>query len=506
LKAPSAVADLHNAAERFAHRCAIEDAAQQITFAELLTCARSIAADLSANGLRRGDRVALILPNSIEFAAAYYGAMMAGGIAVLLNAAAKVRDLEAWLRHCEPAIVCVEAHNSEAASAIGGLAHQPRVLHPSGDWKRPFGLDASSPTLSHAFAVATGPDDPACILYTSGTTGDPKGVVLSHANIGSNTAAIVQYLRLSHGDSVVSVLPFYYSYGSSLLHSHIKAGACVVLQQNLVYPHAVVEMLASRRATGFSGVPSTFALLLARVKLQDYDLSALRYLTQAGGAMSPALTQRLREALPHARLFVMYGQTEATARLAYLSPERLDDKLGSVGMPVRDVEIEVRDTNGKRVAPGQVGEVWARGPNVMLGYWRNPAATAQVKVDGWLRTGDMGHLDAEGFLYLAGRRADMIKVGAHRIHPQDIEDAICELSCVQEAAVVGIDDELLGQVIKAFVVPAAGATLQARQIQAHCRDRLPSYKVPKLVQILASLPKTATGKVRRIELIEGTKP
>lgn len=502
MQTQSAIADLRNAAAGFAGRCAIEQATERITFAELLWCARSIAHDLSANGLRRGDRVALILPNSIEFAALYYGVMMAGGIAVLLNAAAKQRDLEAWLRHSDSAVVCIEARNSEAVSAIGRLAHPPRVLQASGDWKRPFGLAAGPHTF---LEVDPEPDDPACILYTSGTTGDPKGVVLSHANIGSNTAAIVEYLELSPDDSVVSVLPFYYSYGSSLLHSHIKAGARIVLQQNLIYPHAVVETLSSQRATGFSGVPSTFALLLARVKLHEYDLSALRYLTQAGGAMSPALTQRLRRALPHARLFVMYGQTEATARLAYLSPERLDDKLGSVGRPVRGVEIEVREESGAPVEAGQAGEVWVRGPNVMLGYWRNPAATAQVKVGGWLKTGDEGCLDAEGFLYLAGRRSDMIKVGAHRIHPQDIEDAICELASVQEAAVVGVDDEILGQVIKAFVVPAAGATVQATHIQGHCRERLPSYKVPKFVEILASLPKTATGKVRRIELIERTK-
>lgn len=352
--------------------------------------------------------------------------------------------------------------------------------------------------------IDVSPDDPACILYTSGTTGQPKGVVLSHGNLDSNTRAIVTYLGLSRDDSIVTVLPFYYSYGSSVLHTHLSVGGRIVIEQNFVYPHAIVEALVRERATGFAGVPSTFALLLVRVKLTDYDLSQLRYVTQAGGAMSSALTNRLRAALPATNLFVMYGQTEATARLTYVPPERLEEKLGSVGIPVAGVAIQIRNDDGEAVRAGEIGNVWASGPNVMLGYWRNDAATAEVKQGAWLRTGDVGRLDDEGFLYLVGRRSDMIKAGAHRVHPQDIEDAIGELPAVREVAVVGVDDELLGQVIKAFVVLNEGATLTAMQVQAHCRACLANYKVPKLVEFLASLPRTASGKIRRVELVQRT--
>jgi long-chain acyl-CoA synthetase len=249
-------------------------------------------------------------------------------------------------------------------------------------------------------------------------------------------------------------------------------------------------------------VPSTFSLLLGRVQLEKYDLAALRYITQAGGPMAPALTQRLRQALPHAQLFVMYGQTEATARLTYLPPADLERKLGSVGRPIEGVRLEIRSESGAACGPDEPGEVWVHGPNVMLGYWRDEAATAAAIRDGWLRTGDMGRMDRDGYVFLSGRRSDMIKAGAHRVHPKDVEEVIQELDEVAEVAVAGVDDEMLGQAIKAFVVAAAGRTVDPMSVKAHCRKRLANYKVPKHVEVVAGLPKTASGKVRRHELLQ----
>lgn len=500
----SFVGNLQHAAAAFPDRCAIQDGESRTDYAELLRYASWVAGALHAQGLRRGERVALILNNSTEFVAAYYGVLLAGGVAVLLNPAAKSRDFAAWLSNCAAAFVLSEPDNTGVDAAIATLEPAPRHWRASGDAAVPFGLTASA---AAGLLVMNEPaaDDAACMLYTSGTTAQPKGVVLSHRNLASNTAAIVEYLGLTCDDSSVTILPFYYSYGSSVLHTHLKVGARLVLEKNLVYPHAVVASLARERATGFAGVPSTFALLLSRVKLGEYDLSSLRYVTQAGGALSPALAQRLSETLPHAAVIVMYGQTEATARLTYLPAHRLAAKPGSVGVAIPGVKIEVRTESGASAEPGETGEVWAQGPNVMLGYWNNDAATAQVKQEGWLKTGDMGYLDADGFLYLAGRRSDMIKAGAHRIHPQDIEDVIAELPQVQEVAVVGVEDATLGQSIRAFVVPVQSAALSALQIQGHCRERLANYKVPKSVEIVASLPRTASGKIRRSELIERSK-
>ena len=496
------VDNLRRSAERFPQHTALQDGAVSITYQQFHLAAAAFAGRLLELGVKAGDRVAFVLPNSIEFAIAYYGVWMAGGVVVLLNPAGTRRDFNVWLRHCEPRCVLTEPTHVDAVEGAQSSMVQ-HLLFSTRDVVLE-GLDRATPrdvrTPVHLDCVA-----PACIIYTSGTTGEPKGVTLSHANLVANTHAIVSYLELSARDSIVSILPFYYSYGSSVLHTHVEAGACVILEKNFVYPHAVIATLARTRATGFSGVPSTFALLLARVKLPDFDLRALRYITQAGGPMSPALTQRLREATPAARLFVMYGQTEVTARISYLPPRQLNEKLGSVGVPIAGLKWEVRDENGESMKAGGVGEVWVAGTSVMLGYWRNEAATACVLRDGWLNTGDMGRLDEEGFLYLVGRRTDMIKTGAHRVHPREIEEVILELPEVEEAAAIGIEDELLGQVIKAFVVAAPDCSVTTMQVQAHCRSRVAHYKVPKIVEVVTSLPKTSSGKIKRTELV-GRKP
>jgi acyl-CoA synthetase (AMP-forming)/AMP-acid ligase II len=247
-------------------------------------------------------------------------------------------------------------------------------------------------------------------------------------------------------------------------------------------------------------VPSTFALVGQAIDPARFDLRALRYVTQAGGGMPPSQIRRFRDVLPDVAFFVMYGQTEATARLTYLPPARLEEKRGSVGVPIPGVELAVRDEEGRVLPVGEVGEVWARGPNVMAGYFRDPEATAAVLREGWLRTGDLGHMDADGFLFLQGRRSDMIKSGAHRISPLDIEEVIAALPAVQEVAVVGVPDEVLGESIKAVVRLKPGAGLTAGDIQRHCTQQLPRYKVPKTVEFAAELPRTATGKVMRYQL------
>lgn len=503
-RAQSLVDLLRESHSRFADRPAIVFRDRALTYGELWRRASALASALRLRGVAPGDRVALLIENSPDYVAAYYAALMAGGIAVGLNTAARAGELARHIRHCGADVLIASPDHPE----FGALAESNCVsrIVLTAPPKAP--LAQRMDTMDEFIAQSSGEqgavtltlDMPAAIIYTSGTTGDAKGVTLSHGNLLSNALAIVQYLQLTDRDSIVNVLPFFYSYGNSVLHTHLAVGATIHLENSLTYPHLVVEKIAKERVTGFAGVPSTFALLLKRVQLRDYDLSALRYVTQAGGAMSPELTTQLRSALPHAEVFVMYGQTEATARLTYLPPRRLDDKLGSVGIPVPGVEIQVRAESGEVAGAGVEGEVWARGPNVMLGYWRDPEGTAQTVRDGWLKTGDVGRIDAEGFLYLCGRRSDMIKSGAHRIHPKDIEDVIATLAGVAEVAVIGVDDELLGQAIKAVVVPVSGTDLTAMQVQAHCKRHLPNHKIPKIVVMASSLPKTASGKVQRAML------
>lgn len=470
---------------------AIVDGARNTTYGGLAARARRFAGLLRARGLGQGERVALVLANGADAAAAWYGCWLAGCIVVPLGPQSTAAELSACFRHCTPSLVL---HGRDQADAVtAAMAEVPAAV-----------AVVSEDDADPAWTSAEGGPQPqpwpqAAILYTSGTTGAPKGVTLGHANFAANVDAIVDYLELRASDRTVLVLPFHYAYGASVLHTHLAVGASVVLEPNLVFPHAVVDTIERTRATGFSGVPSTFTLLLERGVLAGRCLDSLRYLTQAGGAMTAATTDRLRAQLPGARLFLMYGQTEATARLTYVPPECLDDKRGSVGRPVRGVAIEVRDEPGNRLAAGAVGEVWARGPNVMAGYWNDPTATALVLRDGWLRTGDIGHLDQDGYLHLRGRRSDIIKSGAHRIHPLEVEEALLELPWVREAAVAGVDDALLGQVVKAWLV--VDGAREANAVRAHCRVRLAPHKVPRQVEFVDSLPRTASGKLRRAALV-----
>lgn len=492
---------LRLSAMRFPDRVALVAGEARATFGKLWTCSMAFAADLQENGVVPGDRVALALDGSWQYVAAYYGALLAGAIAVPLNVAAREPELAACIAHAEANTVVVDQSVLSAQVLRGLLPAATRVLE-AGNHELAFDRVCLQPGRGQ-FAEGLARESPACIHYTSGTTGTPKGVLLSHGNLASNAAAIISYLALGPADSIVSVLPFHYAYGSSVLHTHLLCGGKVVVEKGFSFPHVVVQRLVAERATGFAGVPSTFALLLTRVRLEDFDLGALRYVTQAGAALPPELGRRLVEALPGTRFFAMYGQTEATSRISYLPPESLAEKPGSVGIGIPGVQIEVRDESRGPLNSGEVGHVWVRGPNVMLGYWRNPSETARVLVDGWLDTGDMGFLDADGYLYLAGRRSDIIKVGAHRVHPQDVEAVIAEMAPVVEVAVAGIGDAVLGEVVKAFVVCKDDQLVTEQDVRRHCLQRLAPYKVPKQVAIVSSLPRTASGKLRRNALARG---
>jgi acyl-CoA synthetase (AMP-forming)/AMP-acid ligase II len=293
------------------------------------------------------------------------------------------------------------------------------------------------------------------------------------------------------------VLPFHYVMGKSLLNTHVAAGATVVINNNFSYPASVVKQLVDENVTAFSGVPSTFAYLLHRSPLTKYrdQLGALRYCSQAGGHMADQIKRDLREALPqHTDIFIMYGATEASARLTYLEPSIFRSKLGSIGKPVDGVTIKVLDKDGREVAAGRIGELVASGPNIMLGYWKDAESTAKALDGGGYRTGDLGYRDADGFLYVTGRRDNLIKVGGHRINPQEVEDAILATGLAVECAVVGLDDQLLGMRLAAAVV-VKDKTVDHAALMNACSERLPKYKLPSLIEIVGKLPLNDNGKV-----------
>lgn len=489
----------HSDAEAVVHR------GRRVTYRQLWHDVCALGEFMKNHGLKREDRVAILLENSPEYIAAYYGALLGGGIAVGLNTAAKARDLVNWLRHSGASWLIADARHPELNEVMSAVDPKLQLICVGGTESMVKGASSWDAVMAAVDGRAVPFSTPdlnqlAAIIYTSGTTGRPKGVTLSHGNLVSNVESILSYLGLTSEDRCLNVLPFYYSYGASILHTHLAVGGALVLENSLVYVHNVIARMQSERITGFSGVPSTYALILSRVQLNNYDLGRLRYMTQAGGAMTPTHIKKLKAEVPHVRFFVMYGQTEATARLAYLPPEKLEQKLGSAGMAIPDVRLEIRDEQGNPVPRGTVGEIHASGPNIMAGYWNDPMATGEVIRNGWLKTGDIAYMDDDGYIFIQGRESDVIKSGGHRINPTDIEEAIAEIAGVSEVAVVGVDDEILGQAIKAVVVPGPGASLSEMDIKAHCLRRLPAYKMPKHIEFNASLPRTASGKVRRFLL------
>ena len=481
------------------------------SYGELATRAGRLARVLSEAGVAGGDRVALVLDGRVEYLIACYAALMAGAAIVPLNPDTRPDVLRHALSHARVKAVVIGASETRHLAPVVSELPELRVAVVAGERATDLGARVATETFTAIVESGgelrdsgVGDEDLASIAYTSGTTGKPKGVMLTHRNMVANVRSIVSYLDLVPEDRVAMVLPYFYVYGSSVIHTHIAAGGTIVDAGSVAFPVNVLDAMERHRATGFSGVPSTFARLLRVDDLGARDLSSLRYVTQAGAAMTRALTESLRRVIPHARIFVMYGQTEAAARLTYVPPERLDEKMGSAGIGIPGVQISVLGPDARPVPAGTVGEVVARGDNVMRGYLDDPAATALALRAGALHTGDLGYLDEDGFLFLVGRQSEMIKSGGHRIGPQEIEEVVAEVPGVAECAVAGVPDELLGQAIVAFVVREpgeAGASLTDRTIKKACFERLPRFKMPAEVRFVDALPRSDRGKILRSELV-----
>ena len=297
----------------------------------------------------------------------------------------------------------------------------------------------------------------------------------------------------------MTVLPFYYCYGTSLIHTHLMAGGSLVLNNRFMFPEKVLDEMAEKKCTGFAGVPSTYQILLRRTHFARRKFPALRWLQQAGGKLPNPFIQEIRCAFPQVRLFVMYGQTEATARLSYLPPELLDDKLGSIGKGLPGSRLEVLREGGTPVRPGsdEIGEIAASGDNITLGYWNDAEETARFFRNGRLFTGDMARVDRDDFIFIVDRARDFIKAMGNRVSPKEIEEVLSQMPEVVEAAVIGVPHEIWGEAIKAYLTTNKPGQLTVEDVRNYCLLQLPNYKVPEYVEFLPQLPKTANGKVAK---------
>lgn len=494
------------------------------SYAELAARVEQLAELLTDGGVKRGDRVALFLDNSVELVTGLLAASSIGAVFMPINGLTRQEKLAYLLNDARASALIT--HTALQPAWLGALAantsvHQCLVAGGGADVDRiesrclpypqphPHRELLQRATLPHAEVTAAGEADLASIIYTSGSTGEPKGVMLTHHNMMSALRSVMAYLHVREDDVIMCVLPLAFGYGLYHWLMAAKTGATLLLENSFAFPLKVVQQMAAERATYFPGVPTIFTQLLSVRGLEQYDLSALRIITNAAAAMPEEHIRRVRLAFPQAKLYSMYGLTECK-RVTYLPPEQLDTRPCSVGRGMPYQEHWLADEYGEPLPNGSTGELVVRGPHVMRGYWEKPEQTAErlrpapascpFAGELVLHTGDLFRTDEEGWLFFIARADDIVKTRGEKVSPREVENAIYALDGVFEVAVVGTPDELLGAAVKAFIIRKPGAVLSERDVIRHCLARLESFMAPKYVEFVTELPKTDTGKIRKVNL------
>ena len=486
---------------------------QRYTYSDLAARVNTLAHTLRASGVKRGDRVALFLDNCVEMAVGVYATLTIGAVFMPVNALTKQDKLAYLLNDSRAAALVTDialeniwvealAENKSVIAAIIVNGVTANFAASVASRCVPYPADLTSQRITEPATIDC---DLASIIYTSGSTGEPKGVMLTHLNMVSATRSVSGYLELKGDDIIICVLPLAFDYGLYQLLMSIKVGATLVLERSFVFPIKVLEIMAKEKVTVFPGVPTIFSLLMNLKGLEKFDLTALRKITNTAAALSEEHIRRLRALFPQAVLYSMYGLTECK-RVTYLPPDQLDIRPTSVGRGMPNEEVWLVDDAGNRLPNGSTGELVIRGSNVMRGYWEKPAETAKRLKPGpnvgemVLYSGDLFRTDEEGWLYFVARRDDIIKSRGEKVSPREVENAIYSLEGVQDVAVIGVPDDVLGQAIKAFIVQREGFNLTEREVIRHCLARLENFMAPKLVEFVAELPKTDTGKIKKTGL------
>ncbi|PYQ06155.1 MAG: AMP-dependent synthetase [Acidobacteria bacterium] len=506
---------LERSAVRFPGQTALVCGDRRLTYAQVEEGCNRLAHALVGEGVRPGDRVAIHLDNSVEAVLSVFAILKAGAVFLVVNATTKADKLAYILNNCRATALITDSRKLDAIEEGSAQTPHLRTVFVAGERAsaRP-GTGLRSIALEAVLQGADRPVPPpakrrididlAALIYTSGSTGRPKGVMLTHLNVVSAATSITTYLESVPDDVVLCVLPLSFDYGLYQVLMAFKVGATLVLERSFTYPHAVLETLIRERVTGFPIVP-TMAAVLLQLDLGRYDLSRLRYVTNTAAALPTHHIRRLRALFPDVKLYSMYGLTECK-RVSYLPPDQIDVRPGSVGRGMPNEEVYIVNEEGRRVGPGVIGQLVVRGSNVMKGYWDLPEETDKVLKPGAfpgervLYTGDFFKTDEEGYLYFVGRKDDIIKTRGEKVSPKEVEDVLYSLDGVAEAAVVGVPDAVLGQVIKAVITLREGCPLTEQDLRRHCAQHLEDFAVPRAVEFRDSLPKTTSGKISKREL------
>jgi long-chain acyl-CoA synthetase len=481
-------------AERAPDSPAIRLGEAQFSYAELDDRSARLTTLLREKGMEPGDRVGVMLPNVPEFPVAYYGVLRAGVVVVPMNVLLKRREIAFYLEDSGAKLLlawhgfCAEARDG-AADAGAELIE----VEPAGFAEM---LAAMDPTPGLADTAA---EDTAVILYTSGTTGKPKGAELTHANLARNAEVSARTTsEIVAGDVVLGALPLFHSFGQTVgMNASLRVGACLTLVPKFD-PGGALETMQRDRVTHFYGVPTMFGALLHHPERESFDTSSLR-ICITGGASMPVEVLRGFEAAFGAKVMEGYGLSETSPVACSNHPDR-ERKAGSIGTPIEGVEMQVVDEDDNLVEQGEVGEIVIRGHNIMKGYWQRPEATAEAMRGGWFHSGDMARTDEEGYFYIVDRKKDLIIRGGYNIYPREVEEVLYEHPKIREAAVVGVPHDEWGEEIGAAVVLHDGEELSPEEVSAYVKERIAAYKYPRLVWFLDELPKGPTGKILKREI------
>lgn len=501
---------LEQSAERFPDKVALICGKQRLTYKTIEERCNKLAHALIDAGVKRGDRVAISLENSVESVLAVFAILKAGAVFLMITPTTKAEKMAFILNNCRATALFVHSarltviQNSTIPSLQNIFAAGPprKMIYDQGV-PQVFFLDeiiSSERTLTPPPKQSIDVDM-AAILYTSGSTGNPKGVVMAHYNIVSVATSIENYLGSNERDIVLVVLSISFGYGLYQILVSFKVGATAVLERSFTYPYEIIERIKAEKVTVFASVPTISAILL-QMDMAKVDFSSLCTFTNAGSGIPVAHLQKIRKLFPHVKIFSMYGLTECQ-RVCYLPPDQVDVRPSSVGIAIPNEEVYIVDEMGNKVLPGVTGELVIRGSHVMQGYWEMPEATNRVLKQGdfpWERvlySGDLFKTDDLGYLYFVARKDDIVKICGEKVSPREVEEVLYKLESVEEAAVIGVSDPVLGQAIKAMVVLKKDAQLTEQALLLHCSQHLEMLMVPKVVEFRTEFPKTPTGKINK---------